>query len=505
MDPQRPGGEPKRPGGAMNSPRTGESTRSQLLPIAGQWSELPRKPYFLPGAVLVVVSVLLFSVLRAASTVRVMYDGVLPVDVPLYSMVLAGLISAAIGYMIYRMAGKPRTGLLMAASALLMMALMQWTPLIHWMQTLAAFGTSPEIADGDMLPTRFVKMLFAAGLPEELMKAVPVALAVLLAVKLKDRTGPLARFAVEEPLDALLIGAAAGLGFAFFETMFLYVPRMMMGGDARAVLIYKAYLALAAREGPARAALDIQGLITHGEAALQLLIPRLLSDIAGHAAYAGIFGYYIGLAFLRPANRAKTLIIGLAVSAGLHAAWDAGIPEFAQLVVALASFAALMACIAKAREISPNRNRLVASQIVDGLSRLNPAGARPAPVAPAAVPSAAAPTRAAAPAAAPSMTWGDESTMLTLEIGTARIPATPGARLYARQAPGTVASNGDNVVGEVNANPHDPSMLGIKNLSTATWHVTTDRGEQREIATGRSVRLARGMTLRIGDLVARVR
>ncbi len=514
MDPQRPG-DTKRPGGAMNSPRTGETTRSQLLPMAGQWTQLHKRPYFVPGVFLAVMSVLLFSARTSGYSVRIMYAGVLPVDVPLYSMLLAGIIVCTLGYMIFRMAGKPRTGLMMVASALLMMALMEYTPLITWVQKAAALGMSPQVGNDDSLPVRFFKMFFRAGFPEEIMKAVPVALGVLVAVKFRNRSPFLARFAVEEPLDAILVGAAAGLGFAFFETMFLYVPKIMLGGDGKAAILYKAYLALAAREGPLRAANDIQALIVNGESALQLLIPRLLSDIAGHAAYAGIFGYYIGLAAQKPANRVRTLVVGLLIAACLHAAWDSGIPVFVQLILAVASFGVLMACIAKAREISPNRQQLARSQVIDGMSRLNPVAARPAPmasraappapVAPARPAAAGAPSIAAAPAGAPSMTWGDDASLLTLEIGTARIPATPGARLYERQAPGAVSSGGDNVVGEVNANPNDPSMLGIKNLSTAMWRVTTERGEEREIATGRSVRLTRGMTLRIGDLVARVR
>jgi len=49
------------------------------------------------------------------------------------------------------------------------------------------------------------------------------------------------------------------------------------------------------------------------------------------------------------------------------------------------------------------------------------------------------------------------------------------------------------------------TALGIKNLSQQIWHVTTLEGERRELASGRSVRLLRGMRILIGDLYAEVK
>jgi hypothetical protein len=135
----------------------------------------------------------------------------------------------------------------------------------------------------------------------------------------------------------------------------------------------------------------------------------------------------------------------------------------------------------------------------------------PRPIAPPAAAPAAVPPAAAAPAAmqkpaAPgSITWDDDSNQRIVEIGSARIPAAVGARLWERQAPGATASRGDGVVGEVNANPNDPSVLGFKNLSQQTWEVTLADGTQRELASGRSIKLEAGMKIRIGDLVAVVR
>jgi hypothetical protein len=111
-----------------------------------------------------------------------------------------------------------------------------------------------------------------------------------------------------------------------------------------------------------------------------------------------------------------------------------------------------------------------------------------------------------APVQAPaSITWDDDSSQRIVELGSARIPAAVGARLWERQAPGATASRGDGVVGEISANPNDPSVLGVKNLSQQTWAVTLADGTARELAPGRSIRIEAGMKLKIGDLLAVVR
>jgi RsiW-degrading membrane proteinase PrsW (M82 family) len=511
MDQQRPGGEGKRPGGEMNSPRTGETTKSQLLPLAANWTDLPKKPYFLPGIAVVISVMLLFAYMGdSTANYRVMYMGELPVDIPVYFIVLAALLTLGTGFAVYRMIGKRYAWWVMPAAALLT-AIVIKSPLLGLVQQIAGFGT-PEVANGDSWLIRFIKMFFLAGLPEELLKSIPVFLGVLIALKLKDRASPLAQLSVNEPLDGVLLGVAAGLGFAFVETLTQYVPEVMAGGLDSARAIYTVYIATAKLVGAAQAAVMIQKLMPGAASSLQLLIPRLLSGICGHAAYAGIFGYYIGLAFYKPANRVKTLLIGLAIAASCHAAWDSDLGNLGMTIVALLSFALLMACIAKGRELSPMRAQLQPSQIVDSLSRIYPTAAVAANTGPVVVAKAAAPAPTPAPRPAPaaaapqnSMTWDDDSNLLTLEIGTARIPATAGARLYERQAPGAESINADNIVAEINANPSDPSMLGIKNLSTQVWQVTTDKGEQRDLVTGRSVRLTRGTQIRIGDLVAYVK
>jgi hypothetical protein len=274
-----------------------------------------------------------------------------------------------------------------------------------------------------------------------------------------------------------------------------------------AVLIHELYKIMIEVFGRDGADLALNRMVAGGQArGLELMLPRLFGDVFGHAAYAGIFGYFIGLAAMKPANRIKTVLTGLAIACVLHASWNAaaGTSSLFMFAIALAAFVMLAVSIIKGRQISPERSQLVASQIIE---RAPPPAAPAASSPPKATPMPAAAAARVQPqaAAAGSITWDDDSNQRFLEIGSARIPAAVGARLWERQAPGATASRGDGVVAEVNANPNDPSVLGLKNLSLQSWAVTLADGTQRELAPGRSIRLEAGMRLKIGDLNAQVR
>ena len=90
---------------------------------------------------------------------------------------------------------------------------------------------------------------------------------------------------------------------------------------------------------------------------LQLLIPRVLGSVAGHMAYSGYLGYFIGLSVLKPSKRWRILGVGYLSAAGLHALWNS-IGFFNGLllaVVGVMSYAFLAAAILKARALSPTR------------------------------------------------------------------------------------------------------------------------------------------------------
>ena len=104
-----------------------------------------------------------------------------------------------------------------------------------------------------------------------------------------------------------------------------------------------------------------------GEGAMMgvmLVTARLLSEIMGHLAYSGCFGYFIGLAALKPKHKWVFLGLGLLTAIVLHGFWDATANTPLWMVVEGAlSYAFLIAAILKARELSPNRARNFATQI----------------------------------------------------------------------------------------------------------------------------------------------
>lgn len=533
---------PKRPGGEMKSAQSSEPSKSQLLPFASNALDLTTKPYFLPGLVVAILVPLLFSFIGGTSTIPISYRGV-PVNVPTYTVLLALALTAGGAFAIYRMIGKAKPWWAMPAAGAFSGALLM-TPFFFLISGVFTSGVPPVIEGYDGIVLASIKMFFRAGLPEEIYKAIPILIGVYIGKKLSARmpsNHPARQLAVIEPLDGILIGAASGLGFAFVETLMQYVPRIILMTPVVAQALVDALAAVNFRlkvpgdwhgsptsyfvsvipemfsklveitHQPDLAALIIKPAMASGAGrGLELVIPRLLSDVMGHAAYSGILGYFIGLAAMKPHQWLKTVAIGLGIAAGLHGIWDgAGYLDagtFWLVLLSLAAFVGLTTLIMKAREISPNRSQLVASQIIDrmagGLSRshLVPQGFLQGSAV-----AGAAPAAKVTPVPARSITYDDGPAGLVIEIGTARVPVNLGTRLYERQAPGTRASRGDSVVGEINANPNDPGVLGIKNHSEQIWHVTTIEGERRDLAPGRSVRLMRGMRILIGDLDAEIK
>jgi len=88
---------------------------------------------------------------------------------------------------------------------------------------------------------------------------------------------------------------------------------------------------------------------------LQLLIPRVLGSVAGHMAYSGYFGYFIGLSVLKPSKRWQILAVGYFSASLLHAFWNtsATISSWLLVLVGGLSYAFLAAAILKARTFSP--------------------------------------------------------------------------------------------------------------------------------------------------------
>jgi hypothetical protein len=80
-----------------------------------------------------------------------------------------------------------------------------------------------------------------------------------------------------------------------------------------------------------------------------------------------------------------------------------------------------------------------------------------------------------------------------------------GTQLQAREIPGLAAQKPNGIVAEVNANPQDPSILGLHNCSQQVWLMTFPNGQQKQIDPDRSVKLATSTKINFGSVQGEIR
>ena len=297
---------------------------TQLFPIFSTGQELTHKAYLLPGIITVIVVVSLFFTVGNSKQ---------------FNFLLAVYLSTAAFYFIYQLCGKRKPWWVLVASALTTMFILT-SPLLNgfiYVFRELLPGSLPTGNQPVPLPDLLVRMFFGAGLMEELIKAIPVLIAYVVGMQVRS---PLReKIGVREPLDGILLGSASAVGFTLVETLGQYVPE-----------IYRATLA----SGESAAQL----------ASLQLLIPRVLGSVAGHMAYSGYLGYFIGLSVLRPRQRWQILMVGYLSASLLHALWNVtgALSPALLAVVGVLSYAFLGAAILKARELSPTRDKNFATR-----------------------------------------------------------------------------------------------------------------------------------------------
>ena len=289
-------------------------TLTKLIPIFATGNDLWKQAYLLPGIATVGFVVIMFASLGQPQ---------------IFNLAVSAYISLAAYYSVYQLCGKPKPWWIIFGSAL-MTALILRSPLLQiffWFFYQVLPGTMPTQQLN--FTNVFVAMFFGAGLMEEMLKALPIFLLWLVGLRMSKKWR--SQFGISEPLDGILIGAASAIGFTLTETLGLYVPNIIQG---------------VASQG---------GNLEMGElTGLQLLIPRVLGSVAGHMAYSGYFGYFIGLSNLKPSLRWQILTVGYLSSAFLHALWNTSalVSFWLLALVGGISYAFLVAAILKAKSYS---------------------------------------------------------------------------------------------------------------------------------------------------------
>ncbi len=302
---------------------------TQLFPIISTGKDLTRKAYLIPGILTVVFVVLMFATVGQPQANQV---------------IVASYIAFAAYYFVYQLCGKQKPWWVLITVALTTMLILK-SPLLDLF--IFVFrdggilpGNLPASQDSITFTELLVRMFFGAGLMEELLKALPVLGALLIAMGLPSPWRE--RIGIWEPLDGILLGTASAVGFTLLETLGQYVPVITQNVAQQA---------------------DVG---TGQLLGLQLLIPRILGSVAGHMAYSGYLGYFIGLAVLKPRLSWQILPIGYVSAAALHALWNAtgSINALLLVVVGVLSYAFLMAAILKARALSPTRSQNFATRFL---------------------------------------------------------------------------------------------------------------------------------------------
>jgi RsiW-degrading membrane proteinase PrsW (M82 family) len=260
---------------------------------------------------------------------------------PIFNLLLASYLAIAAYYFIYQLCGKRKPWWVMVSTGattillLISPALDGFTLIFHKL-----LPGDPTNADSVNFIVKLIKMFFGAGLMEELLKALPILLLLWFGTTLRSPWRE--RLGVWEPLDGILVGAASAVGFALMETLGVYIPAT-----------YHSAL------GAGQEAAQLAGL--------QLLIPRVLGLVAGHMAYSGYLGYFVGLSMLRRNQRWLILGVGYLSASLLHTLWNAAgllSPVFLALV-GVGSYACLGAAILKARTLSPTRSQNFATRFFE--------------------------------------------------------------------------------------------------------------------------------------------
>jgi RsiW-degrading membrane proteinase PrsW (M82 family) len=146
--------------------------------------------------------------------------------------------------------------------------------------------------------------IFTIGIPEELAKAIPILVVAWLWRR---------EWQSQTPRDYLFLGAVSGLVFGAAEAEHYF--NAVLGSESGTV------------SGPMLQAVTIQ------------YVWRFLTDPISHACWAGITGYFIGLAITGGARKYAIGFVGIAIAAILHGLndWNPINSHIAWVIVTLVS------------------------------------------------------------------------------------------------------------------------------------------------------------------------
>ncbi|MGA0601373.1 PrsW family glutamic-type intramembrane protease [Caulobacter sp. KR2-114] len=409
-------------------------------------------------------------------------------------------------------------------------------PLIYlWLWFWKHFIPGEAIAQKGPLPVawmnEFLSNLIAVGIPEDTFKLAPVGLFLALGAWLRSRAakGSAAaarwaqRFDMSRPTTLLMTAFASAAAFVYMETVHQYVVISDVQGGAQVARVFQVLINTFGADNIAKALAGVDppidpnflGVIVKDYGAYkgaELLLPRLLSFMMGHGAYAAIVAYGVILAQRHPRQWWLALGSAILLSAVLHAGWDTFASELAMVPIALATgFILLSLCIRVANldlEAGYAPAPIVGESVVPRAARA-PAATPPAP--PAQAPPASPPPAAVAPPkpAEPARLEPPPSSIVgALAVNCAGAPPRTvllrRAEVVAFTEEAKLDPELEGVSVDVVASPNDPRRLGLRNAGSKTLQVAAPDGREAALEPGRIVSLVTGARFSIGALQAEV-
>lgn len=413
---------------------------SEFFPLASRKISVLRSGLLVPGLATIVVGVLLFALLPGLGS---------GASDQLFVGTLAGYLILLIVWAILRYADWDRPLWVLLFPASVVAGLLVFRPLLS-----AILYVFREILPGGEVPTnasffrQFGSHFFGAGLAEELIKAAPALVGFFLALR-PIQNSIADRLRLRGPLDGVVYGVVAGAVFTFIETALIYVPKY----------------------------------------GLELLFPRVFIVPAGHIAYAGIFGYFIGLALARPTYRWPLLVGGWFLAASAHALWNASGLTFIGLAGAAFTYVLFLACLLKARQLAGQQSHMAArgGSIIAGASSLalgSIVAGNPGP----------ASGQVAHGIPMPPATQAESFQLL---VEGRIIPLRSGLQIDLGKLPGLRHANG--IVFAVTVHPKDAKVQGLQNLGSQAWTTVHD-GKTRQIDPQRNIRISHGTLISFGPV-----
>jgi RsiW-degrading membrane proteinase PrsW (M82 family) len=289
---------------------------TKILPMSkeGFYEQLRSQSFFWPGIVTVVSGLMMFisfsKILETGDEgYAIFYEGVLGVYIGLATI-----------FFIVNVADIKLPTWIPIASALFTILMLTIEIPFYFLSIFFRPPIIQALLKDTTIVGHFIGHFIGAGLMEELFKAFPVFIALAFVNQFKRLNISGFEESRLSPTLAVVIGSSSAVGFIIYETLMGYVPN------------YQA-----------------EGGIAIG---LMLLIPRFITGIAGHAAWSGIFAYFIALGFYYKKKTFFYPFMGWMLASGLHGLWNTSLLVSYKFMftIGVGSFIVFIGYLFKARQ-----------------------------------------------------------------------------------------------------------------------------------------------------------